>query len=239
MRTTIEHVFNVLKSELENDNTGKITFTLAEVEIIVKQNNVVGNIIEEWLHNWLEKHNFEHVYNHGQCSPDFWFDLDDLNKGWVEVKSFTGGANFDIANYMSYLEDIVDKPWKLDSKYLCIKYTMNAKTGIVTIDNVWLKNIWEISSPSAKWAVKMQDKKGIIYNLRPSGLGVKKGKFKIFSTLEHFLSALDFVVKTYPPTSGIGLKFRSRVEKSYASYKGIDFHIPLWQDIADQYNWKQ
>lgn len=239
MRTTIDHVFNVLKDELENDNTGKISFTLAQVEITVKQNNVVGNIIEEWLDSWLTQHDFDHIYNHGQCSPDFWFDLDDMNKGWVEIKSFTGGANFDIANYMSFIQEIVDKPWKLDSKYLCIKYTMNEETGIVTIDNVWLKNVWEISSPSGSWAVKMQDKKGVIYNLRPSGLGVGRSKFNTFSTLEHFLSALDFVVKTYPPTSNIGLKFRTRVEKSYSNYKGIDMHVPLWQDIADQYNWKQ
>lgn len=237
MRTTIDHVFNVLREELENDNTGKISFKLAQVEITVKQNNVVGNIIEEWLDSWLTQHDFDHIYNHGQCSPDFWFDLDDRNKGWVEIKSFTGNANFDIANYMSFISEIVDKPWKLDSKYLCIKYTMNDETGIVTIDNVWLKNVWEISSPSAKWAVKMQDKKGVIYNLRPSGLSVSSGRFSTFATLEHFLSALDFVVKTYPQTSEIGMRFRQRVERAYSAYHESDIRIPLWQDIADQYNW--
>lgn len=239
MKTTIEHVYSVLKNELEHDNKGKITFTLAEVEITIKQNNVVGNIIEEWLDSWLDKHNFDHLYNHGQCSPDFWLDLDDKNKGWLEIKSFTGGANFDIANYMSFITEIIEKPWKLDSKYLCVKYTMNEVSGIVTIDNVWLKNVWEISSPSSNWAVKMQDKKNVIYNLRPSGLGVRTTKFKTFDCLEHFLSALDFVVKTYPPTSERGLKFRSRVERAYSSYKGVNLSIPLWQDIADQYNWKQ
>ena len=41
MRTTIENIYEVLKSELEKDNTGKIQFTLADVSITVKQNNVV------------------------------------------------------------------------------------------------------------------------------------------------------------------------------------------------------
>ncbi len=239
MRTTIENVYQVLKRELSEDNKGKITFKLADVEIVVKQNNVVGNIVEEWLDRWLIEHDFDHIYNHGQCSPDFWFNPDDLNKDWCEVKSFTGGANFDIANYMSYITEIIEKPWKLDSKYLCVKYTMNENTGIVAIDNVWLKNVWEISSPSGKWAVKVQDKKGVIYNLRPSGLGTTNGKFKVFSTLEHFLSALDYVVKTYPPTSERGLRFRAKVERIYSEYKGVDIHIPLWQDIASQYNWHE
>ena len=88
MKTTIEHIYEVLKNELAQDNTGSIQFTLAEVSIIVKQNNVVGNIIEEWLDRWLTEHNFDHLYNHGQSSPDFWIDPDNMNDNWLEVKSF-------------------------------------------------------------------------------------------------------------------------------------------------------
>ncbi len=239
MRASIEHVFSVLQQELANDNTGRIKFELAHVEITVKQNNVVGNIIEEWLDNWLTQHDFDHIYNHGQCSPDFWMDPSNLNKAWLEIKSFTGGANFDIANFMSFITEVIDKPWKLDSKYLCICYSMNEETGIVTIDNVWLKNVWEISSPSAKWAVKVQDKKHVIYNLRPTSWYSARPAFKAFETLEHFLSALDYVIKTYPQTSQIGMTWRSRVERAYSQYKNAPIHIPLWQDIADHYDWNR
>ena len=237
MKASIEQIYATLKSELDADNKGVIKFTLAQVAIVVKQNNVVGNIIEEWLDSWLTEHNFDHRYNRGQCSPDFWMNLDDPNKDWLEIKSFTGGANFDIANFMSFKQEIIDHPWKLDAKYLCIKYTMNNETGIVTIDDVWLKSVWEISSPSAKWAVKMQDKKNVLYNLRPASWYSTNTGYKIFESVEDFLSALDFVIKTYPPTSQDGLNWRKRVEKAYSEYKGHPINIPLWQDIADKYNW--
>lgn len=237
MKATITDVFNTLKAELEANNKGCITFSLAEVDIIVKQNNVVGNIIEEWLDSWFTKHNFDHRYNHGQCSPDFWFNLEDEKQDWLEIKSFTGGANFDISNFMSFIQEIVDKPWKLDSKYLCIKYTMDTTTGIVTIDNVWLKSVWEISSPSSKWSVKVQDKKSVIYNLRPASWYSTSTSFKTFDCMEDFLSALDYVIKTYPQTSSIGLNWRSKVEKAYSDYKGQKITIPLWQDIASKYRW--
>ena len=51
----------------------------------VKQNNVVGNIIEEWIDSWLTEHDFDHIYNHGQCSPDFWLNPDDMNDKWLDI----------------------------------------------------------------------------------------------------------------------------------------------------------
>lgn len=238
MRTTVENLFETLKRELDADNRGVIQFTLAQVGIIVKQNNVVGNIIEEWLDSWMSEHDFNHRYNRGQCSPDFWLDLDDMNKDWLEIKSFTGGANFDIANFMSYIQEVIDKPWKLDSTYLCLKYTMDENTGIVTIDNVWLKKVWEISSPSKTWAVKVQDKKNVIYNLRPASWYSDRPVFETFKSKEHFLSALDFLIKTYPPTSAIGMNWRSKVVKAYKEHTGETLLIPLWQDIAEEYGWE-
>lgn len=239
MKTTIENIYNVLKDELAKDNTGKIQFTLADVSITVKQNNVVGNIIEEWLDSWLSEHDFDHRYNHGQCSPDFWINPANMNEEWLEIKSFTGSANFDISNFMSYIQEVIDKPWKLHSKYLCIKYSMDATTGIVTIDNVWLKNVWEISCPSDSWAVKVQDKKRVIYNLRPATWYAAAGrtKYNVFESLTDFLSALDYVIKTYPATSQVGLHWRKKITKSYKEHYGIDLNIPLWQDIAGKYNW--
>lgn len=156
----------------------------------------------------------------------------------MEIKSFTGSANFDIANFMSYIQEVIDKPWKLHSKYLCIKYTMNPETGIVTIDDVWLKNVWEISCPSNSWAVKVQDKKRVIYNLRPATwYSAGRTQYKVFESLTDFLSALDYVIKTYPATSQIGLTWRNKVAKSYREYFGKDISIPLWQDIAEKYSW--
>ena len=83
----------------------------------------------------------------------------------------------------------------------------------------------------------MQDKKNVLYNLRPASWYSTNTGYKIFESVEDFLSALDFVIKTYPPTSQDGLNWRKRVEKAYSDYKGHPINIPLWQDIADKYNW--
>lgn len=238
MENTIDKVYRQLKDELANNSAGRITFTLADVSIIVKQPNVVGNIIEEWLSSWLTERGYAHIYNHGQCSPDFWMNTEDLNKDWMEVKSFTGGANFDIANFMSYITDLQTKPWKLDSKYLCIKYTMDEATGIVNIDDVWLNHVWEMSCPSKSWAIKVQDKKNVIYNLRPASWYSQRPLYRTFESKEHFLSALDYVIKTYPPTSTLGMKWRSKIAKAYSEYSGSKLNIPLWQDIAREYDWE-
>ena len=62
-------------------------------------------------------------------------------------------------------------------------------------------------------------------------------KYKVFENLTDFLSALDYVIKTYPPTSHIGLTWRTKVSRSYKEYYNKDLNIPLWQDIAEKYNW--
>ncbi len=231
-------VFDLLKEQLSTNNQGEITFRLSDFQITVQQNNVVGNILEEWLDKWMTKNNIDHVYNHSQSSPDFWLNATLSNDDWLEIKSFTGSPNFDIGNFMSYISDAMDKPWKLQSNYLLIEYKMDMETGIITINNVWLKKVWEISCPSAKWAVKVQDKKNIIYNLRPATWYSEKTDFDTFKSLEDFLSALDFVIKTYPSTAKIGLEWKRKVEKAYKDYYNKSLNIPLWQDIVQNYQKK-
>lgn len=235
-KATSEQVFEKLQKQLKKNNNGAIKFELSDFEIIVKQNNVVGNILEEWLDKWMTGMGFSHDYNHTQSSPDFWLDVDNHDKEWLEIKAFTSSPNFDIANMMSYITEVIEKPWKLHSKYLCLKYEMNEETGIVTICNAWLKSVWEISCPSAKWAVKVQDKKGVIYNIRPATWYSSSASYPIFQCLEHFLSALDYVLKTYSPTAKIGMTWRKDIIKSYKKHFNKTLDIPLWQDIAELYD---
>ena len=56
MKLTAQQVYNKLINEdrlLELE--GQIKFFLGDVDIIVKQKDVVGNIIQEWLQGWLDK----------------------------------------------------------------------------------------------------------------------------------------------------------------------------------------
>ena len=75
-KATSEQVFEKLQKQLKKNRNGAIKFELSDFEIIVKQNNVVGNILEEWLDKWMTEMGFSHDYNHAQSAPDFWLDVD-------------------------------------------------------------------------------------------------------------------------------------------------------------------
>lgn len=74
---------------------GQIRFYLGDVDIIVKQKDVVGNIIQEWLEGWL-KHN--HIFfmpnDNTQMPPDF-FLSEDKKVNLLEVKAFNADAHPD------------------------------------------------------------------------------------------------------------------------------------------------
>lgn len=57
-----------------------------------------------------------------------------MKSNWLEVKSFTGSPNFDIAAFRSFINLVIEKPWKLQSKYLLVKYKM--ENGVVEIEQI-------------------------------------------------------------------------------------------------------
>lgn len=234
---TAEEIYAALRDQFQIINAeGHINFTLKDFEIVVKQNSVVGNIIEEWLANWFDEQDFLTVHNLGQDAPDFWLGEEpkESNTKWLEVKSFTDAPNFDIANFRSYISEIIEKPYKLHSKYLCIKYSAY-EDGRVVIDDLWLNNVWEMSCPSKKWTIKVQDKRGIIYNLRPSTWYSDHAKFPNFKSLEHFLSALEETLYKYKDTHNLAENWKDRLIKSYKNFYGKTLNIPRWYDIKTEY----
>lgn len=116
------------------------SINLRHYNITIEQNYVVDNILEEWLAKWLANQGIENVHHKKQSSPDFWLDKEQTNDGWLEVKSFIGSPNFDIGSFRSYINEIIDCPWKLHTKYLLIKYKMEENGGLVVIENFWLNN---------------------------------------------------------------------------------------------------
>lgn len=233
-QTKAEIIYHKLMEDFGFKNsTGQITFTLKDIAIVVNQPNVVGNILEEWLARWMDENRIINRHNEGQSSPDFWLNLEKETDDWLEVKSFTDSPNFDIAAYNSFINLILQKPYKLQSSYLLIKYDM--KDGEVIIENCWLKKIWEISCPSEKWTVKVQDKKGIIFNLRPAIWYSNKTGYPTFESLEDFLSALEEVIYTYPDTHAKGATWKRELIAAYKDYYGVELIIPRWMDIRDKY----
>ena len=159
MRLTAQQVYKKLTEEdkictLE----GQIKFVFGEVNIIVKQRDVVGNIMQEWLQGWFDKNQIEYAINeNSQMPPDFYLDPDDKTKNLLEVKAFNKNASpgFDIADFRMYQGEIIEKPYMLDVEYLIFGYDMS-EDGVVTIKNVWLKKVWEITRRMANWPINLQ-----------------------------------------------------------------------------------
>ena len=139
MRLTAQQVYDKLINEdkllrLE----GQIKFYLGDVNIIVKQKDVVGNIIQEWLQGWLDKRGVEYAPSENtQMPPDFFLNPNDLTKDLLEVKAFNRYATpgFDIADFRMYEEEIIDKPYMLHVDYLIFGYDMS-DDGVVTIKDL-------------------------------------------------------------------------------------------------------
>lgn len=230
-----ERVYNALIDDFGIEGAkGDVRFRLRDFGITVEQNNIIGNILEEWLDKWMTSRNIAHIHNPGQTSPDFWLNPDDLESDWLEVKSFTGSPNFDIAAFRSFINLVIEKPWKLHSRHLLIKYKMEA--GIVEIEQIWLKNLWEICSASSTWPVKVQYKNKVIVNIRPATWYSEHADFKPFECLEDFLSAMEETIYQYPDTRvTIALNWKKNLERSYERHYGRQLSIPRWGDISDKY----
>ena len=233
--TIADELFYKLQNDFGfNGANGSIKFNLKDYQITVEQNNVVGNILEEWLDKWMTSNGIRHIHNNRQESPDFWLNPDDLQSDWLEVKSFTGSPNFDVASFRSFINLIIEKPWKLHSKHLLIKYGM--VNGIVTIQESWLKNLWEICCTSSRWPLKVQYKNRAIVNIRPATWYSETADFKPFDCLEDFLAALEETIYKYHDTrSTIAEHWSERVSESYERHYGQRLNIPRWNDIKSKY----
>ncbi len=228
-----DRIFQLLKEDFGFDGaTGSVRFNLKDFDITVEQNNIVGNILEEWLAKWMCSKNIPHIHNHAQSSPDFWLNPNKLDEDWLEVKSFTGSPNFDISAFRSFINLIIDKPYKLQSKYLLIKYKM--ENGIVTIEDFWLKKVWEISCTSERFPIKVQYRNKVIVNIRPA-TWYSSNSTPVFESLEHFLAALEQTIYKYHDTNQLAENWLDRVVESYYKFYKIKLNIPRWNDIKQKY----
>ena len=182
---------------------------------------IVTELISQWVEDWLKKYGIDYALN-------------DLSSDWLEIKSFTGSPNFDVAAFRSFINLVIEKPWKLHSKHLLIKYKM--EDGVVTVEQFWLKNLWEICSTSSTWPVKVQYKNKVIFNIRPSVWYSDRADFSPFESLEDFLAALEETIYQYPDTrTTLALHWKEKLMKSYQNHYGRTLNIPRWYDIKHKY----
>ncbi|MEM6966635.1 MAG: NgoBV family restriction endonuclease, partial [Bacteroidota bacterium] len=177
---------------------------------------------QEWLKAWMRSEEVDfYETGHSQTFPDFHLHQDNHRKGLLEVKSFDfkRGPGFDLANFDSYCTSLLSDAYRIDSDYLIFAYQMEGSD--ITIKNVWLKKIWELACPSSTYPVKVQEKKNVIYNLRPSVWYSERSRFKPFSTKEAFLAALNETRYQYPQTRHANAHWLKKVIKNYQEHTGV------------------
>jgi len=227
MKTTSKELFTKLIDDYKIiGEKGSINFTVKDLSILVKTKDTVGNLLQEWLKAWFEYSNIDFEENtNSQTFPDFLLDKDDHKKGLLEVKSFDfdRGPGFDLANFDSYCNSLLTNAYRLDSDYLILAYQMN--DGVLSIKNVWLKKIWELACPSGTYPLKVQEKKSVIYNIRPSTWYSTRSRFKPFKSKEEFLSALNETRYQYPQTRHTNGHWLRNVLKNYEEHTGVSLIV--------------
>lgn len=240
MRLTSQQVFDkLIKEDRILELQGQIKFFLGDVDIIVHQKDVVGNIIQEWLQGWLDKRGIEYAPSENtQMPPDFFLNPDDLTKNLLEVKAFNRNASpgFDIADFRMYEEEIIQKPYMLHVDYLIFGYDMS-DDGIVTIKDLWLKKVWEITRRMKDWPINLQVKQNVVHKIRPGvWYSTQRGNYPMFRTMEDFISAIEEAVYQNPKTHDKAASWKREFINSYEAHYGVRLQIPRWTDIEDSYS---
>lgn len=243
MRLTAQQVYDKLISEDKILTLkGQIKFYLGDVNIIVRQRDVVGNIMQEWLQGWLDKRGIDYAPDeNSQMPPDFFLNPDDKTRNLLEVKAFNRSSNpgFDIADFRMYAEEILEKPYMLDVDYLIFGYDMS-DDGIVTIKDVWLKKVWEITRRMEDYPINLQVKDGVIHKIRP-GVWYSEGTtdYSIFESLEDFISAIEETTFKEPKLRDtVASTWLSKFQRNYKARYGRELDVPRWNSIKDKYDLK-
>jgi type II restriction enzyme len=158
--------------------------------------------------------------SNSQTFPDFHLDIHNKKRGLLEVKTFDWdrGPGFDLANFDSYCNSLLTSAYRLDSDYLIFSYQMNGSE--LTIKNVWIRKIWELACGSGTYPLKVQEKKNVIYNIRPGIWYSERSTYKPFNTKEAFLTALNETRYQYPQTHHANAHWLQSVLRNYEEHTG-------------------
>ncbi len=241
MRLSAQEIYDRLLNvdhilELE----GQIKFFLGDVNIIVRQKDVVGNIMQEWLQGWLDARGIEYAPSENtQMPPDFFLNPEDQTKGLLEAKAFNrnGSPGFDIADFRMYASEIQEKPYILDVDYLIFGYDMS-DDGVVTIKDVWLKKVWQITRRMENYPINLQVKEGVIHKIRPGvWYSERVTDYAIFDCLEDFISAIEETTFKEPKLrSSVASTWLAVFQRNYKAWYGEELNVPRWNDIKDKYD---
>jgi NgoBV restriction endonuclease len=216
-------LYNLLLNDFKiQDQIGTVEIILGGISAKYNGKDAIGDLLQEWLGEWLKQNNYYfRTRVNTQEFPDFLLNENDIG-GFLEIKTFNALASpaFDIANFDSYNKSLLIKPERLDADYLIFAYKMI--DSVLSIENIWLKKVWEIAGVSGANPVNMQTKNSQPYNLRPIKWYAAKAKNKPFPNKIEFLNALAAThVKYDHSTSSYSNNWLEKVSEQYFKNTGI------------------
>lgn len=198
-KITASELYNELVENFKiKEKIGSIEIKLGNITAKYNGKDAIGDLLQEWLGEWMKSKNYYfRTKENTQEFPDFLLDTTD-DKGLLEIKTFNAKATpaFDIANYNSYCKSLLKNPERLDADYLILSYKM--ENAELSVDNVWLKKVWEIAGTSGANPINLQTKYKQPYNLRPVKWYSERAKNKPFTSKVEFLNAISKTHLKYP-----------------------------------------
>ena len=220
----IKKIFNNLKLDLANSKLkGKITISLAGIDVVITGKDAVGNMLEEWFFKWatLNGHKLEKT-NKSQKFPDYFVPEDSGNKSLLDIKSFNIKENpaFDMADAYAFLEMLLNDISKIDANYIIFGYSLDDKGNLI-IENIWCKKIWEAVGKSKKNHITCQIRtpkgkdhsEGRLQKIRPYHFHKSRSKKKKFNTLLEFLETLQKLLDYNKGTKSIYSDWLTKIKK--------------------------
>ncbi len=201
---------------------GSIIFKLNNISVTINTKDSIGHMLQDWIEAWAIENNIYIRPNpNTQAFPDFYLS-DSSEDNLLEIKSFDYKAspNFDIANFDTYVRSLLVNPKKLDAYYLIFGYSL--EDGKIKIERLWLKRIWELSTDSSSWDLKLQVKQGTIYNIRPVNfVSTRANIAQPFNTKLDFLKAIQNVLNSYVKTKGVQRNWLINFKEKYQEATGV------------------
>lgn len=221
-RITASKIYDLLLNEFKiKEQIGSIEIKLGGISAKYSGKDAIGDLLQEWLREWLILNNFYFRQpKNTQAFPDFLLSESD-NSNFLELKAFDADASpaFDIANFDSYCTSLLLVPERIEADYLIFSYKM--VDSVLSIDNVWLKKVWEITSLTKKNTITLQQKRGLIYNIRPCTWYSSNSKNPPFKDKVEFLNALVGTFNSYNQCANYKTNWLKNVEAKYLQNTGI------------------
>ncbi len=222
-KVTAKEIYNELINKFKlKDQIGSIEINLGNITAKYNGKDAIGDLLQEWLSQWL---NYKKIYyrtkKNTQGFPDFLLSESDTSC-FLELKTFNAEASpaFDIANFDSYCTSLLILPERIDADYLILSYKMN--NSKLSIDNIWLKKVWELSSPSGPNPIKLQVKRKQIYNIRPCTWYSSRLSFQPFQNKNDFLEAISKTQNQYSQCDKYKTNWLQNVKTKYFNNTGIE-----------------